>query len=148
MMKLKAIKKKKSIIKTLFYLLSILLFLSYSFLSYFCHLFLPNTLLCSLVCLFVPLFFLSCLCLVTLYCFHGPSLKIPFLFSSCTCSSSHIPHTLTHPQCFHTLSPFKPFVLYFFFMLLFTLALCHICSIFSILSLNSQGYICSAAWQK
>lgn len=85
-----------------------------------CH----SAMLCySLVCSFIPLVFLSCLCLVTLYHFQPHSLRIPFLFHLALVHTSLT--LLLFPQCFHTLSPFKPFVLHFFFVLHFTLALSH-----------------------
>ena len=132
------LKKKKLIIKTLFYLVFLLL---PSFTASQ-----PVTLPCSVAHLDAHLypFFLSHLCLVTLYHFQ-PHSKL----CSCFLLALALVHTsltlLLFPQCFHTSSPFKPFVLHFFVMLHFTLALCHTCSIFSVLSLNSWGYICSAA---
>lgn len=48
---------------------------------------------CSLVCSFVPLFFLSHLFLVTLYHFQPHSLKDLFLFSSCMSTDSHVSHS-------------------------------------------------------
>jgi len=134
----KSNQKKKFITKTVFCLFFLLLpYLSASQ---------PVTLPCTIVHLYAHSHFW--------FSFHIyawlPSITFSLTRSkSCSCFPLALVHTsltfFLFPQCFHTLSPFKPFVLHFFFVLHFTLDLCHTCSIFSVLSLNSWGYICSAA---
>lgn len=135
MVKIKGRKKRRN---TLLKLYSI-------WFSYFCHLLLHHSLsLCHallLTCMLIRCAVFSFTFMLGYPLSLSASLKILLLFSSCTCSGSHNP---SHSQCFHTLSPFKPFVSYFF-VLHFFLALCHRRSIFSILLLNSWGYICSNA---
>lgn len=115
--------------------------------SYFCHLVLHHSLsLCHAL-----VYAYTYLCVFFHISAWLPSITFSLTHSkSCSCSSyshsgSHIPHTSSF------LSVFTPWALLYllcctsFSVLHFTLSLCHICSILPILSLESWGYICSAA---